>query len=364
VRLKTVIIATILLITVSSTIWPSVISDEQGDTAWVMIDFGGGNVEWVEVDLSDNNTAIMATEEACNSLDLSVTVIWSFWGAFVSEIGGVEPNDWSWWWGFFIWNHTTSSWKDSQEGAHQVELEDGDVIGWSPMWDFIDPLPPVPTPSLKYPWAMFQYNAVNSGSTHGQGPGSNSISWIFSTETIELSASAAVADNKVVINNWGGVFCLDLQGEIIWKNKDVVGGFSPAVSSGSVFIGGKDGFLYSLNFTTGKIKWKTRITDHPGLSGVTSSPAIVKGKVYVGAFNYTGGPGGLLCLDAKSGSIIWQKQTPSSIYFSSPAIYKDRVFVGTMGLYDFSTLKWNAPYGFLCYDAKNGDMIWNVTAGG
>jgi outer membrane protein assembly factor BamB len=362
VRIRTVIVIVFLLGSILSIFSPSVISDED-DSAWVMIDFGNGNVEWAEVEISENNTAIIVTEDACESLDLSITVIWSFLGAFVSEIGGVTPSG-SWWWGFFIWNHTSGSWEDSQIGAYELELEDEDIIGWSPAWDWMDPVPPTPTPSAKYPWMMFQHDSTNSGYLGRVGPDSNSIEWVFNTETIELTASAAIAHNKVVINNWGGVFCLDLEGNLLWKNKDVVGGFSPAISSNSVFVGGKDGFLYSLNLTSGKSRWRTKIADHPGLSGVTSSPTLDKGKVYVGTFNFSGGPGGLICLDAKSGFVIWEKETPGSVYFSSPAVYMDRVFVGIMGLYNSSSLQWKEPYGFFCYDSSDGDLLWNVSAEG
>jgi outer membrane protein assembly factor BamB len=205
---------------------------------------------------------------------------------------------------------------------------------------------------------------LNSGSTRNLGPETNSVSWIFDTQTKELSASAVVADGEIVINNWGGVFCLDEEGETIWKNEDVLGGFSPAIATNSVFVGGKDGFLYSLNLTSGNTRWRTKITDHPGISGVTSAPALDKGRIYVGSFNFSGGAGALLCLDAKSGSILWESSTASSIYFSSPAIAEDKVFIGTMGLYNSSTLQWEAPYGMYCFSKKSGGLIWNFSVDG
>ncbi len=363
-RIITYLVIALFMASILSVFSPSGLSDESDDSVWVMVDFGNGKVEWAEVEISENNTAITVTEDACEALDLSITVIWSFLGAFVSEIGGVTPSDWSWWWGFFIWNHTWDSWEDSEVGAYELELDDGDIIGWSPAWDYIDPVPPTATPYSKYPWIMFQHDSTNSGQTGRQGPDTNSIEWIYNTQTIELAASAAIAHNKVVINNWGGVFCLDMEGDLLWQNKDIVGGFSPAISSNSVFVGGKDGFLYCLNLTNGKSRWRTKITDYPGLSGVTSSPTVEKGNVYIGAFNFSGGTGGLLCLDAKSGFIIWERKTPSSVYFSSPAVYKDRVFVGTMGLYNSSSLQWKEPYGFFCYDSRDGDLLWNFSTQG
>jgi outer membrane protein assembly factor BamB len=330
-----------------------------------MVDFGNGEVEWAEVGLSDNQTGIKATEDACQKLGLSITASWGPYGAFVSEIGGAAaPFDYSWWWGIFVWNHSQNSWESSSYGASSIELEDGDVIGWTPAWDYLDPAKPTPTPSMKFPWLQFRHDATNSGHTKNLGPRNNSVSWIFDTKTKELASSPVIAGEKIVINNWGGVFCLDLDGEILWHNMDVLGGFSPAIAYNTVFIGGKDGYLYSLNFTNGEILWSTKITSHPGISGVTSSPKVDKGKLYVGAFNFSGGAGSLFCIDAKTGSVLWEKETSSSVYFSSPTVYDDKVFVGTMGLYNSSSLKWNAPYDFYSFNAKNGELIWKYTVDG
>jgi outer membrane protein assembly factor BamB len=217
---------------------------------------------------------------------------------------------------------------------------------------------------MKFPWLQFRHDATNSGLTKNFGPVNNSVSWVFDTKTKELAASPVIAKEKIVINNWGGVFCLNLEGETLWHNKAVLGGFSPAVAYDSFFIGGKDGYLYSLNFTNGEILWSTQITSYPGISGVTSSPKVDKGKVYVGAFNFTGGAASLFCLDAKSGSVLWENETSSSVYFSSPTVIDDKVFVGTMGLYNSSSLKWNEPYAFYSFNAKNGEIIWNFAVDG
>ncbi|UCG70422.1 MAG: PQQ-binding-like beta-propeller repeat protein [Thermoplasmata archaeon] len=330
----------------------------------VMIDLGNGKVEWSEVTLSTNHTAIKATEEACNRLNLSLTVSWSQWGAFVSEIGGISPTDYSWWWGFYIWNHSEKSWESSSVGASSLELNEGDIIGWSPNWNYVKPVNPIATPSMQYPWTGFQYDGMNSGSTKNFGPRSNAVSWIFDTQTKELAASPAIADGRIVVNNLGGTFCLSEDGELLWKNSEVKAIFSPTIGHGQVLVGGKDGYLYSLNITNGDILWKTQITRNPGLSGVTSPSKIVRGKIYLGSYDFNGGTGYLYCLNEENGQILWKNTTFSSVYFSSPAVHNDKVFVGIMGLYNSSTLKWGAPYGLYCFNCDNGELLWNYSVNG
>lgn len=338
--------------------------EDLGIEVEVMIDSGNGMVEWTNVSLDVNRTAIKATELACSDLGISLVVSWSQWGAFVSEIGGVSPPDWSWWWGFFVWNHSQNIWVFSSVGANDLELNDKDIIGWSPCWDFFNPAKPIATPSMKYPWTGFQHDALNSGLTKNPGPAINAVSWIFDTQTMEMAGSPAIADGRIVVNNWGGTFCLNEEGGLLWKNAEVIGGFSPTIGHGNVLVGGKDGNLYSLNITNGEILWETQITTNPGLCGVTSASKIVRGNVYLGSYDYSGGSGYLYCLNEKDGQILWKNTTFSSVYFSSPAVLENKVYIGTMGLYDSSTLKWMTPYGLFCFDAINGELLWNYSVEG
>ena len=328
----------------------------------VLIDFGNGEIHWGYVRINENYTAINATENICDELGLDLETEWFSFGVFVNGIGGLHsPDDWSWWWSLWIWNGETGDWEASMEGASDLILSDWDNIAWSPSSS-----KPIATPGTRYPWGQFQRDAYNAGrDDHSRDSISfNGVKWIYDTNTIEMPSSPVGADGRIIVNNWGGTYCLTRGGNLIWKNADVVGSFTPAIGSGKVLVGGKDGFLYCLNITNGEQKWKTQITAHPGISGVTSPPTIVRGKVYVGAFNFSGGPGELFCLDEATGSVLWKNTTFSSVYFSSPAVSEDRAYIGTMGLYDSSTLKWDEPYGMYCFDVKNGDLLWNYMVDG
>jgi outer membrane protein assembly factor BamB len=361
-----IIITAVLLNVIIMGLIPTTGSEEaQEIQVDVMIDLGNGVVNWAQVELDSNKTAIFATESACENLDLDITVIWSQWGAFVYDIDGKSPPlDYSWWWGFFVWNDTLDSWDDSQVGASFVEMEDGDAIAWYPVWDYLEPARPIATPSDKYPWPSFQRDGVNSGATEISGPASNAIQWIFNTRERELAASPVIADDKVVVTNYGGTFCLDGEGLTLWRNSEVIGVFSPTIGHDSVLVGGKDGYLYSLNNTNGEIIWKTQITENPGLSGVTSPPKIERGRIFLGSYDVTGGTGYLYCIKESSGTVLWKNTTLSSVYFSSPCVEGDKVYVGTMGLYDSSTLKWDSPYAMYCFDTKEGDLIWEYAVEG
>jgi len=138
---------------------------------------------------------------------------------------------------------------------------------------------------------------------------------------------------------------------------------SPAIVNGVVYVGAWDGFFYALDANTsspsGAMIWKfqvdcqsdifpipaqcpggpsptnDRVTTDGGL--ITSSAAVVNGKVY-----FAGGKT-MYCLKASDGSLLWKRvvcgnpeapnceQDPNDPIriFSSPAVLKNRVFVGT-----------------------------------
>ncbi|UCF08491.1 MAG: PQQ-binding-like beta-propeller repeat protein [Thermoplasmata archaeon] len=355
--------AVILMLLIALTAFPSIESqDNPIIRVHVLIDFGDGEIYWESFVMVENHTAIKATETACEELDLDLETEWFSFGVFVKGIGGLRsPDDWSWWWSLWVWNTEAGDWEASMEGASDLNLSQQENIAWSPSSS-----KPIAVPTAKYPWGQFQRDAHNGGRDDWPqgGVSTNAVRWIYDTNTKELPSSPVGADGRIIVNNWGGTYCLTRNGNLTWKNADVVGSFTPAMGSGKVLVGGKDGFLYSLNTTDGKQLWKTEITAHPGISGVTSPPTIIRGKVYVGAFNFSGGPGELFCLDEASGSVLWRNTTFGSVYFSSPAVSDDRVYVGTMGLYDSSTLKWNEPYGMYCFDSKNGDLLWDFKVDG
>jgi len=122
------------------------------------------------------------------------------------------------------------------------------------------------------------------------------------------------------------VLALDaLNGSKIWEYTTGDGvSSSPAVAHGMVYIGSSDYNIYALNASTGDKIWNYTTGDD-----VASSPAVSRNMVYVGSYD-----GNLYALNAFSGSKIWSY--PSWGHRSSPALYDGRLYIVSLkSLYAF-----------------------------
>ena len=93
---------------------------------------------------------------------------------------------------------------------------------------------------------------------------------------------------------------------LLWEKNDSVGS-SPAVVDGIVYVGSFDGYVYALNAASGTQLWKYYIGVSSSIfgvafppPGVTSSPAVVGGIVYVGSIDDN-----VYALNATSGEQLW-----------------------------------------------------------
>jgi len=129
-------------------------------------------------------------------------------------------------------------------------------------------------------------------------------------------SSPVVSNGKVYVGSGDKkLYCLDaLTGEKLWDyltDDQVIS--SPALAYGKVYFGSQDQFVYCLDAETGAEIWS-----YSTYAMITSSPAVVDGKVYIGSDK-------MYCLNADTGALIWQRSP--SFYFSSPAVYNDKVYV-------------------------------------
>jgi len=129
--------------------------------------------------------------------------------------------------------------------------------------------------------------------------------------------------------------------EVLWSYQ--TGNYitsSPAVVDGKVYVGSWDKKLYCFNMMTGDELWNFTTGGK-----ITASPAVDNGKVYIGSQDSI-----FYCLDADDGSQIWEFETDFMIE-SSPTIIDDKVLFGDSG-------------GLLhCLNANDGNLIWNYTTG-
>jgi outer membrane protein assembly factor BamB len=153
------------------------------------------------------------------------------------------------------------------------------------------------------------------------------------------AASTPAVANGVVYINGDDLRAFDAKtGAQLWSSS-ILGGVntsSPAVVRGVVYAGGR--VVAAFNAATGAVLWSVS----PGgpLSIPEDSPAVAKGMVYIGAS--VPGPRGtftgtVYALNAHTGKTVWSAPVASGIT-SSPSIANGVVYVGSDGgtLYAFN----------------------------
>ena len=86
---------------------------------------------------------------------------------------------------------------------------------------------------------------------------------------------------------------------------------------------------------------------------VESNPTVKDERLYIvgNNYNYEGGAD-LWCLNPFDGSVIWKTDIPDEFVWGSPTVANDRVYA--LGTY----------FNLYCYDAYNGDLLWNFESNG
>lgn len=180
-----------------------------------------------------------------------------------------------------------------------------------------------------------------------------------------IASSPLVAGGRVYVGAghdsffkpYGAVYCLDAEtGELVWsfhddKHMKQVSISSPCLAGGKLYIGegyhqDSDCKVYCLDAETGRKLWDFRTGSH-----TESSPAVVDGRLYIGA-----GDDGLYCLDAATGEEFWHF---TGLHVdASPAVAGGRVYCGS-GPGD----KYGDTQVF-CLDAGTGQPLWRVSTDG
>ena len=189
--------------------------------------------------------------------------------------------------------------------------------------------------SASYP--MFHYDTQRTGYIPQDGPQTNATLWV--AETAEYAdGSPAVYNGKVFVPTWPdmdfadndpmGLVCYDAAtGTELWTNE--LGGTSVgsvsgvAVADGRVYLGGTDGRLYCIDEETGEMFWTSDQIDATGYFGLSSSPLIYEGTVYV-----LSASDGVLHAFTPEGIESWSFPTGGAVgYFTSPAAANGEIFV-------------------------------------
>ena len=167
---------------------------------------------------------------------------------------------------------------------------------------------------------MFRHDPQHTGYTDCEMPDELELLWKYKTGG-RVASSPAVVNDKVYFGSWDTYFyCLDTNGNLLWKYKSSWIYSSPAVVNDKVYFGSDDDYLYCLD-TNGNLLWKYETG-----SLVSSSPAVVNDKVYFGS-----GDTYLYCLYT-NGNLLWKYKTGDSVH-SSPAVVDGKIYFGSNDCY-------------------------------
>ncbi len=170
-------------------------------------------------------------------------------------------------------------------------------------------------------WTMFRQDPSHSGlANENNSANSAKVLWNYTTGRMVQSSPAVVSGYVCVGSRDGQVYCLNASsGEPIWIRtiKSEVWS-SPAIYNGYVYFGADDGNVYCLNVTTGSPIWKSPIG-----GPVRSSPTVADGTIYIGS-----GKQNVYALNASDGTQIWSFPTATPVS-ESPAFSSGVVYVAS-----------------------------------
>ncbi len=338
---------------------------EDGDEVKVLFDFGNGEIYWTTI-LIENDDAFNATVKAAQTLKFSLQVEYYGGTPLIASIHNCSNDYTGLWWHLWLWNESTEKWEMSSKGPSDVVCRNGMVLGWryAVGWEGTAP---TATPNHPYPWQSFRHDLHNSGK--GDTDAGNDPLWSYNAGGMEIASSITVGQGMACFTVWNepyknGLFALNsTSGDLIWS-APYPSLSTPLIYDKYVFSGGTDGHMRCFILKNGTLLWNTTLSKYPGAVGITSSPVISKDHLIVGTFNQSGGGGNVYSLDIYTGKIIWAAEMPSSVYFSSPGVADNRVFIGLMGRYNASSFQYLPPYGLVCLNESNGNVLWLYTCDG
>ena len=186
-----------------------------------------------------------------------------------------------------------------------------------------------------------------------------SLKWSRRISTHPIYADLVAAGDGILVNDsdlW--LRRINATGDVLWRRSlldaweneqgerifsDVLSGGTyyqskPTAAQGKIYFGNPAGFLYCVDADTGEEIWKFEMG-----GAISVAPAIADGRVFAGQ---QGGERFFYCVDAETGALIWKQTVPGGWVWGSAAVDEGLVYVPTVSGYA------------VCLDGKTGQMIW------
>jgi polyvinyl alcohol dehydrogenase (cytochrome) len=147
---------------------------------------------------------------------------------------------------------------------------------------------------------------------------------------------------------------------VLWRFHASDGDFTgtPVVGGCTVYVGSNGGWVRALHENDGSLSWQTQLG-----GPIPSSAALDGGTVFV-ALADPGAPS-VAALDASTGKVLWVTKIdaqPDSDAYGSPIVYHGVVYEGVGGVVtsEVSSSTIAVRGGLVALDAKSGTVLWHT----
>ena len=147
---------------------------------------------------------------------------------------------------------------------------------------------------------------------------------------------------------------------VLWRFHAGDGDFTgtPVIGGCTVYVGSNGGWVRALHEKDGTLSWQTQLG-----GPIPSSAALDGGAVFVAVAN-PGAPS-VAALDASTGKVLWVTKIdaqPDSDAYGSPIVYNGVVYEGVGGVVtsEVSSSTITVRGGMVALDAKSGSVLWHT----
>jgi outer membrane protein assembly factor BamB len=178
-----------------------------------------------------------------------------------------------------------------------------------------------------------------------------SVAWTKDLTGTESSPS--FLDGNVYVGNKNGtLFCFEAKtGKEIWafsNSTEIQGG--PSITSEGIIFGNVNGGVYCVDKTKGTQKWQYKIDTRLGFKNVATNAK----NVYLTCSSTasTVASERLICLDMKTGALVWEYKFPGSgKLVGSPIAVNDKILFGALD-------------ALHCVEQETGKSVWKYVPAG
>lgn len=184
--------------------------------------------------------------------------------------------------------------------------------------------------------------------------------WAFQASNAVHATVAVAGDNLFFTDKNNNLYALQRSsGKKVWQidlnaNLPYAWGFdyyqsSPSIISGTLYVGSGDGYLYAINESNGKIKWK-----YEARSLIRSSPTVNNGVVYVGDL-----AGHVHSVDAITGKARWTFATRGDTVVNEKYGNDYKAIIASVAVQDKVAVIGGRDGLLYALDTESGRELWN-----